>query len=69
MFADNILLSLTRKVILPDMELVINLGDWPLIHKKSELLPIFSWCGSDGTNDIVMPTYDITESTLENMGR
>ncbi|XP_046961824.1 protein O-glucosyltransferase 2-like [Vanessa cardui] len=69
MFADNILLSLTRKVVLPDMELVINLGDWPLVHKDSEPLPIFSWCGSNETLDIVMPTYDITESALENMGR
>ncbi|XP_013168422.1 PREDICTED: KDEL motif-containing protein 1-like [Papilio xuthus] len=69
MFSDNILLSLTRKVVLPDMELVINLGDWPLIHKDSEPLPMFSWCGSVDTMDIVMPTYDITESALENMGR
>ncbi|XP_045458802.1 protein O-glucosyltransferase 2-like [Melitaea cinxia] len=69
MFADSILLSLTRKVIMPDMELVINLGDWPLVHKGSEPLPIFSWCGNEETLDIVMPTYDITESALENMGR
>lgn len=69
MFADNILLSLTRKVVMPDMEMVINLGDWPLIFKGSETLPIFSWCGSTETTDIVMPTYDITESALENMGR
>ncbi|XP_028034188.1 protein O-glucosyltransferase 2-like [Bombyx mandarina] len=69
MFADNILLSLTRKVKLPDVEMVINLGDWPLIIKNTELLPVFSWCGSSQTIDILMPTYDITESTLENMGR
>ncbi|XP_034825897.1 protein O-glucosyltransferase 2-like [Maniola hyperantus] len=69
MFADNILLSLTRKVVMPDMEMVINLGDWPLLFKGMEPLPIFSWCGSTETIDIVMPTYDITESALENMGR
>ncbi|KOB72257.1 KDEL motif-containing protein 1, partial [Operophtera brumata] len=69
MFSDNILLSLTRKVKLPDVEMVINLGDWPLVKKSSEPLPVFSWCGSDDTIDIVMPTYDLTESTLENMGR
>ncbi|OWR50618.1 hypothetical protein KGM_211132 [Danaus plexippus plexippus] len=69
MFADNILLSLSRKTVLPDMEMVINLGDWPLIHKNGEKLAMFSWCGSDDTLDIVMPTYDITESTLENLGR
>lgn len=69
MFADNILLFLTRKVYLPDMELVINLGDWPLVRKNNDPWPVFSWCGNDDTIDIVMPTYDITESTLENMGR
>lgn len=69
MFSDNILLFLTRKVVLPDMELVINLGDWPLVSKLSEALPVFSWCGSNDTTDILMPTYDITESTIENMGR
>ncbi|KAM3964768.1 protein O-glucosyltransferase 2 [Aphomia sociella] len=69
MFADNILLFLARKVVLPDMELVINLGDWPLVRKGTEPLPVFSWCGTDETMDILMPTYDITESALENMGR
>ncbi|CAH4014630.1 unnamed protein product [Pieris brassicae] len=69
MFADNILLAITRKVVLLDMELVINLGDWPLVRKGDENLPIFSWCGRNDSIDIVMPTYDITESSLENMGR
>ncbi|RVE48818.1 hypothetical protein evm_006592 [Chilo suppressalis] len=69
MFSDNILLFLSRKVILPNMELVVNLGDWPLVHKTTQPFPIFSWCGSDDTVDILMPTYDITESTIENMGR
>lgn len=57
-----------------DMEFFVNLGDWPLMKKGGQSrttgpYPIFSWCGSDDTFDIVMPTYDITESTLENMGR
>ncbi|XP_075992521.1 protein O-glucosyltransferase 2-like [Anticarsia gemmatalis] len=69
MFSDNILLSLTRKVKLPNIELIINLGDWPLVHKHDDVLPIFSWCGNGDYFDIVMPTYDLTESTLENMGR
>lgn len=68
-FADAILLSLARKVVLPDTQFFINLGDWPLVRKTAEVLPIFSWCGSNDTFDIVLPTYDITESTLENMGR
>lgn len=69
MFMDNILLSLARKVVLPDMEFFVNLGDWPLVKQKTKPIPILSWCGSDDTLDIVMPTYDLTESTLETMGR
>ncbi|CAJ1071333.1 protein O-glucosyltransferase 2 [Xyrichtys novacula] len=70
-FMDAILLSLTRKVRLPDVEFYVNLGDWPLEKRKSSenLHPIFSWCGSNNTRDIVMPTYDLTESVLETMGR
>ncbi|CAH1778700.1 unnamed protein product [Owenia fusiformis] len=71
MFSDATLLSLVRKVEIPDIELFVNLGDWPL-EKRSEAnnpLPIFSWCGSEGSKDIIMPTYDVTESTLETMGR
>lgn len=74
MFIDAILLSLTRKVILPDVEFFLNLGDWPLSKKGGQSrttgpYPIFSWCGSEDSYDIILPTYDITESTLENMGR
>lgn len=69
MFMDAILLSLHRKTYLPDMEFFVNLGDWPLVIDKNEIYPIFSWCGSTESYDIVMPTYDITESTLENMGK
>ena len=53
------------------MEFVVNLGDWPLEFKKvnDNPLSIFSWCGSDDTRDIVMPTYDVTKSTLQTMDR
>lgn len=68
-FMDAILNSIMRKVTLPDFELFVNLGDWPLEEKTNASLPIFSWCGSDSTADIVMPTYDLTEATLECMGR
>ena len=56
---------------MPDIEFFVNLGDWPLeTRKESENpIPIFSWCGSEETRDIVMPTYDITEATLEMMSR
>lgn len=59
------------QVRVPDVEFFVNLGDWPL-EKRSpsdKLHPIFSWCGSNDTRDIVMPTYDLTESVLETMGR
>ncbi|XP_071503346.1 protein O-glucosyltransferase 2-like [Diadema antillarum] len=71
MFSDAFLLSLTRKVKVPDVEFFINLGDWPLEKRdpEDEPLPILSWCGSTDSRDIVLPTYDITESTLETMGR
>ncbi|XP_074256645.1 protein O-glucosyltransferase 3 isoform X2 [Saimiri boliviensis] len=71
MFSDEILLSLTRKVLLPDLEFYVNLGDWPLEHRKvngtPSPIPIISWCGSLDSRDIVLPTYDITHSTLEAM--
>lgn len=59
------------QVWLPDVEFFVNLGDWPLEKRKptDKIHPIFSWCGSNNTLDIVMPTYDLTESVLETMGR
>lgn len=71
MFMDQILLSLARKVRLPDIEMLVNLGDWPLEQRSHSgvHIPFFSWCGSKSSTDIVMPTYDITESSLEMMGR
>ncbi|XP_055128995.1 protein O-glucosyltransferase 3 isoform X2 [Symphalangus syndactylus] len=71
MFSDEILLSLTRKVLLPDLEFYVNLGDWPLEHRKvngtPSPIPIISWCGSLDSRDVVLPTYDITHSMLEAM--
>ncbi len=59
------------QVKLPDIEFFVNLGDWPLEKRREseKPSPIFSWCGSNDTQDIVMPTYDLTESVLETMGR
>ncbi|XP_057624750.1 protein O-glucosyltransferase 3 [Chionomys nivalis] len=71
MFSDEILLSLARKVTLPDLEFYINLGDWPLEHRKVNdtpgPIPIISWCGSLDSRDIILPTYDVTHSILEAM--
>lgn len=74
MFIDTLLGALVRLVNLPDLEFVVNLGDWPLVKKggisrTTRALPIFSWCGSEDTYDICMPTYDITESSLMAMSR
>ncbi|KAL7287094.1 hypothetical protein TKK_0018714 [Trichogramma kaykai] len=66
-FVDDILLSITRKLFLPDVEFFMNLGDWPLVLKNTELLPIFSWCGSVDSNDIILPTYDLAKSSVEAM--
>ncbi|KAE8625845.1 hypothetical protein XENTR_v10006412 [Xenopus tropicalis] len=69
-FMDSLLLSLTSKVKVPDIEFFVNLGDWPLEKKKTgDIHPILSWCGSSDSKDIVMPTYDLTDSILETMGR
>ena len=64
-------LAARLQVRVPDVEFFVNLGDWPLEKRQASdrLHPIFSWCGSNQTWDIVMPTYDLTESVLETMGR
>jgi len=68
-FVDEVLLSITKKTVLPDVELYWNLGDWPLEHKTKNPLPMISWCGSQSTSDIILPTYDLTGSVLNMMGR
>ena len=63
MFVDSVMTSLARKMVLPDMEFIHNLGDWPLQKKTEENgVPIVSWCGSRSTMDIVLPTYELMES-------
>ena len=60
---------MARKVRIPDVEFLFNLGDWPLSEKRESPIPVISWGGSIDTYDIVIPTYDMTESVLEAMGR
>lgn len=59
--------NLPLKVRLPDVEFFINVGDWPLETRKTDAVPVLSWCGSTDTQDIVLPTYEVTHSTLETM--
>lgn len=68
-FFDSIFLSILRKTQLPDTEFLVNLGDWPLSSTSQSPIPIFSWCGSDDTYDIVLPTYEMTESVIEMQDR
>lgn len=68
-FYDEILLSLLRKTKVADVEFVANLGDWPLSLKSKPAIPMFSWCGSTDSYDIVLPTYELTESILHAQGR
>ena len=56
---------------IPDMEFVVNLGDYPLEEKErpvkndiGTVYPILSWCGSEDSHDIVWPTHDLSRSTL-----
>ncbi|XP_058500526.1 protein O-glucosyltransferase 3 [Solea solea] len=67
MFSDEMLHSLMRKVKVPDVEFFINVGDWPLETSRTDPFPVLSWCGSTDTRDIVLPTYEVTHSTLETM--
>ncbi len=62
---------LSLQVVLPDMELMVNLGDWPLskVKKGSPPFPMFSWCGSMDTWDIIWPTWDLMKSTIMGMDR
>lgn len=46
----------------------MNLGDYP-ISNANDPLPIISWCGSNSTYDIILPTYDLTETTLQMLSR
>ena len=69
MFWDQTLLWLASRARLPDLELLVNLGDWPLVKPKYKGIPMFSWCGSKETSDMVFPTYELTEASLECMGR
>lgn len=59
--------NLLLKVRVPDVEFYINVGDWPLETRKTDPVPVLSWCGSTETRDIVLPTYEVTHSTLETM--
>jgi hypothetical protein len=46
----------------------MNLGDYPLSN-DDDPLPILSWCGSEQTHDIILPTYELTEATLQMLSR
>eukprot|EP00117_Sycon_ciliatum_P028601 scpid59976/ scgid22949/ KDEL motif-containing protein 1 len=71
-YADKMWLALARRVKLPDMEFLFNMGDWPQSNLSAQGLPVVSWGASNDTDDIVVPTYKVVLGTvfgtdLENM--
>jgi len=70
MFPDATLAALLRQVHLPDLEFFINMGDWPIVRKNSKTsgIPMISWCSNDDMEDMLLPTYELTEATVECMG-
>lgn len=70
MFSDATLLSLLRKVKLSDVEFWINLGDWPQqLKEESDPFQILSWSSHEDFLDIIMPTYDLLDTTFGMMHR
>ncbi|CDJ35735.1 thioredoxin, putative [Eimeria mitis] len=65
-FADMILHQLAATVKLPDIEFLLNVGDWPLVAKSwgEGRVPVFSWCGSTDSFDMVLPQWDVSRSTV-----
>ncbi|KAI6221310.1 KDEL motif-containing protein 1 [Aphelenchoides fujianensis] len=68
-FADELLTMLSRMARLPDVEFLMNLGDWPLEKKAEGGVPFVSWCGSNSTRDFVLPTYELMNSVIHSMDR
>eukprot|EP00041_Stephanoeca_diplocostata_P009491 m.146206 g.146206 ORF g.146206 m.146206 type:complete len:558 (+) comp17763_c0_seq2:299-1972(+) len=70
-FFNEMLFTLMRKVRVPDVEFLLNMGDWPQAPRVDATtgaalppLPLFSWCGSDTHYDMVLPTYKIVQATV-----
>ena len=68
-FIDEWFLSLARKVILPNVEFLFNLGDWPKQFNPTDDPPIIAMCSSQESYDIVIPTYEMTTRSLNDMVR
>ncbi|VDK41843.1 unnamed protein product [Anisakis simplex] len=51
----------------PFKQFIFNLGDWPLEQKQSNAIAVASWCGSNETSDIVLPTYELMKSVIDSM--
>jgi hypothetical protein len=56
-------------VKLPDVEFLLDMGDWPASPKLDAVtgevndpLPVFSWCGSNTHHDMVLPTYKLVQA-------
>eukprot|EP00960_Hanusia_phi_P075921 768483-Hanusia_phi.AAC.1 len=63
-YTDDMLLSLMRRVAVPDVEFLWNVGDWPLSNSSSLPFPVLSFCSSSSYYDVVVPTYKLFLSTV-----
>jgi len=61
---DNFFSTVMKRWVVPDVEFIFNLGDWPLANGNRSHFPLFSWCKDDVSNDILLPTYKIMKGTL-----
>ncbi len=57
--------------MLPDVELIVQVGDWPQDRDDTtkDPFPFLSWCGSENFRDLIWPQYDLMRSTIQGMDR
>lgn len=70
-FMDDMLFSLQRKVILPDVEFVLNIGDYPSANRTTHLLdkPLVSWCKSVDYENQLLQSHRPSKSDITVSGR
>ena len=60
-------LARKREYLVHNNRVLVGKGGRPIVEAPK--IPMFSWCKNNDTYDILLPTYEITEATLECMGR
>lgn len=46
------------QVKVPDVEFIVNYSDYPKVRSIKDAT-VFSMCGSDQLQDLMLPTYDV----------